>query len=340
MAGEDNATAPPPQARPGRRGALDRDGAAEQNRAMIRVHFILGPTGVGKGAVARELARRVGGQVLSVDSMKVYRRMDIGTAKPTPAERAAVCHHGIDLVEPSESFSVARYVEHADRALAAVAAAGDVALAAGGTGLYIKALSEGLFAGPGADASIRARLRARASAEGLAALHAELASADPEAAGRIHPNDEKRIVRALEVHEQTGRPISELQRQWDRERTRYDCVFVGLRRTREDLNRRINARVRRMMERGLREEVAGLLAEPAGLSAQAAQALGYAEMIAHLRGRCGLEQAVERIKINTRRFARKQHTWFRRLRAVRWIDVADEAPVGSVADEAVGLLEP
>jgi len=298
---------------------------------MAKVCFILGCTGCGKGAVGRELARRVGGQIVSVDSMKIYRRMDIGTAKPSAAERAAVPHHCIDVVEPSESFSVAQFVAHADRAIGAIGAAGDVALAVGGTSLYIKALSEGLFEGPPADEEVRAALRRRAREAGPAALHAELAEVDPEAAGRIHPHDERRIVRALEVYRKTGRPISELQGQWDRGERRYDCTFIGLRRERRDQGRRINARVRRMVAMGLRDEVAGLLAEPAGLSDQAAQAVGYAEMIDHLRGACSLAEAVERIKINTRRLAKKQRTWHRRFRDVTWFDLgAEEAPESAV----------
>ena len=307
---------------------------------MVRVYSILGSTASGKSAAARQLAGRLGGQIVSVDSMKVYRRMDIGTAKPTPAQRAEIPHHCIDIVEPGEPFSVARYVEHADRAISHIAAAGGVVLAAGGTGLYLKALAEGLFEGPAADADVRRRLTERAAKEGLAALHAELAAIDPEAAARIHPNDEKRIVRALEVHELTGEPISRLQEQWDRQRTRYDCVFIGLRRRREDVNRRVNARVKRMIAQGLRDEVAALLAEPAGLSPQAAQALGYAEMIEHLSGRCSLEDAVEQIKINTRRFARKQQTWFRRFRDTHWIDVAEDASAEAVADQAAKYIRP
>lgn len=303
------------------------------------MYFIVGCTAGGKGAVGMELARRVGGQIVSVDSMKVYRRMDIGTAKPSPAARAQVPHHCIDLVEPSESFSVARYVEHADRAIADIASAGDVVLAVGGTALYVKALSEGLFDGPGADPRLRARLKERAAEEGLAVLHAELARIDPEAAGRIHPNDEKRIVRALEVHSLTGEPISRLQRQWDAPARRYDCVFIGLRRTREETNRRINARVKRMIGQGLRDEVASLLAHPRGLSDQAAQALGYAEMIRQLRGRCSLDQAVEQIKINTRQFAKHQRSWFRRFRDVHWIDAPADAAVEALADAATEYID-
>jgi tRNA dimethylallyltransferase len=306
---------------------------------MARVHFILGCTAGGKGRVGLELARRFGGQIISVDSMKIYRGMDIGTAKPLPQVRAEIPHHCIDLVDPSETFSVARYLEHADRAVERIASAGDLVLAVGGTALYFKAISQGLFSGPGADAATRDRLRRRAERDGLAALHTELARIDPQTAGRIHPNDEKRIVRALEVYELTGEPISSLQRQWDSEHTRYDCVFIGLRRSRQDANRRINARVKRMVEQGLRDEVAGLLARSDGISHQAAQALGYAEMIDHLRGRCTIEDAIERIKIHTRQFAKRQRTWFRRFREVRWIDVGADTTGEQVADEAARIIE-
>ncbi len=294
---------------------------------MHRLYFIIGCTACGKGSLGRELARRLDGQIVSVDSMKIYRRMDIGTAKPSKAARAEVGHHCIDLVEPSASFSVAQFVEHADQAVSEIASAGAKAFAVGGTSLYIKALSEGLFEGPSADAKARRLLRARAADEGLAALHAELAAVDAEAAARIHPNDEQRIVRALEVYQATGRPITELQRQWDTGHSRYHAVFIGLRRDRDDQSRRINLRAKMMMEAGLRDEVAALLAEPAGLSDQAAQAVGYAEMIDHLRGNCSLDEAFEQIKINTRRLAKKQRTWHRRFRDVTWFDASpDETP--------------
>jgi len=299
---------------------------------VTKVYFILGCTAVGKGAIAREIARRLGGQIVSVDSMKVYRRMDIGTAKPSAADRAAIAHHCIDVVEPSESFSVAQYVALADEAIARIAEAGVVPLAVGGTSLYIKALSEGLFDGPGGDPAVRAALKARAAAEGVAALHRELSIVDAEAARRIHPNDQRRIIRALEVHQATGIPISRLQKQWDGGSRRYDCVFIGLRRDKMDLHRRINLRVRRMVDGGLREEVAALLAEQAGLSIQADQAVGYAEMIAHLRGQATFDATVESIKINTRQLAKKQRTWQRRWTDVRWFDLAPDATVGGVAE--------
>ena len=304
---------------------------------MTRVTFIVGCTAGGKESLGMALAKATGGQIVSVDSMKIYRRMDIGTAKASAADRRAVAHHCIDLVEPSENFSVGRYVEATDAAIAAIAAAGSPVLAVGGTPLYVKALSEGLFEGPAADPALRAALKARAAVEGLAALHRDLAALDEAAAARIHPNDEKRIIRALEVHALTGRPISELQRQWDAGGGRYDCLFIGIRRGREDANGRINRRVRRMIDQGLRDEVAALLAEPAGLSAQAAQAVGYAEMIDHLQGRCGLDEAVERIKINTRQLAKHQRTWFRRF-PVQWIDAEPDTPAEAIAERALAIM--
>jgi len=306
---------------------------------MTKVVFILGCTACGKGAIGRNLARRLGGQIVSVDSMKVYRRMDIGTAKPSLADRSAVPHHCIDLVEPSESFSVAQYVARADRAIEAIVSAGDVPLAVGGTNLYLKALLEGLFDGPPADEALREALRDRARREGLAGLHGELAAVDPAAAERIHPNDERRIIRGLEVFRATGRPISELQAQWDRGVRRHDGLLVGLRRERDDQSRRINRRVKRMIEAGLRDEVASLLAEPAGLSDQAAQAVGYAEMIDHLRGGCSLADATERIKINTRRLAKKQRTWHRRFRPATWLDLSPDETDAEAARRLVEAIE-
>ena len=301
------------------------------------VTFLLGCTGCGKGALGRELARRVGAEIISVDSMKVFCRMDIATAKPTPAERRDVPHHAIDLVEPWEEFSVAQFVARAETAIEDIARRGRPVLAVGGTALYIKALSEGLFEGPGADPRIRGELTDRARREGSSALHAELAAVDPEAAGRIHPNDLRRIVRALEVYQITGTPISELQTQWDRQRTRHPCTFIGLRRERDDQNRRTNQRVKRMIEQGLVEEVRSLLALERPLSTAARQALGYAEIIEHLQGRFPLAEAIEMIKINTRRFAKAQRTWFKRFRRTEWIDLTPDDTATQVADRVLEL---
>jgi tRNA dimethylallyltransferase len=305
---------------------------------MGKLFLIMGCTAAGKGAAARLAAERLGGRIISVDSMKVYRRMDIGTNKPSATARAATPHYAIDVVEPWESYSVAQFVRCADAAVAECFAAGAVPLAVGGTSLYIKALTEGLFDGPPADPHAREALRRRAAAEGLAVLHAELAAIDPVAAERIHVNDEKRIIRALEVHAASGQAISSLQRQWDTPARRYDCVMIGIRRDKEDLSRRINLRTKIMMDKGLRDEVAALLDDPRGLSPQAAQAVGYAEMIDHLKGRCSLDDAFERIKINTRRLAKKQRTWQRRFTDVRWIDAAPDASPEALAEAIVQVV--
>jgi tRNA dimethylallyltransferase len=301
----------------------------------VRITFILGCTGSGKGSLGRELARRTGGEIISVDSMKVFRRMDIGTAKPSPEQRREIPHHLIDMVEPSEDFSVARFVKLAEAAIAEIDGRGRPIFAVGGTPLYIKSLSEGLFEGPSADPDIRARLRQEARESGQSALHERLARIDPPAAARIHPNDLRRIVRALEVYELTGRPISALQTQWDRERQQYDCTLIGLRRTLEDQNHRTNARVKRMIEAGLVEEVQSLLAEDRPLSTTARQALGYAEIIAHLEGELSLAQAVENIKINTRQFAKAQRTWFKRFRETEWIDLGPDDTASRIAEQLV-----
>ena len=304
------------------------------------MYFILGCTASGKAALASELARRYRGQILSVDSMKIYRQMDIGTAKPSAALRAEIPHHGIDVVDPWKGcrFTVHDYLRLADEAIAKVVAGGDRVIAVGGTHLYLKALIEGMFEGPGESSEIRAELKARAAAEGSGALHAELAGVDAEAAGRIHPNDLRRIVRALEVYRLTGRPISALQQQWDAGRTRYDCQMLLLCRQRADTNGRINRRVGRMVEQGLVAEAEGLYRDERGLGPQPAAAVGYAELFAHFAGRCSLEEAVERIKINTRRFAKNQRTWFTHFRAAVPLELEPEAGVEEAADRAAALL--
>ena len=259
--------------------------------------------------------------------MKIYRRMNIGTATPSQEVQREIPHHGIDIVEPSESFSVAQYIKTADNAITTIRKQGAIPLAVGGTSLYIKALSEGLFEGPSGDSEYREALKQRIAAETTGGLHEELGRIDPISAERIHPNDEKRLIRALEVFKQTGVPISQLQTQWNTAENHYECVMIGLRREKESQSRRINARVKKMVEMGLLEEVESLLAEPDGLSEQAAQAVGYAEVIAHIRGGYSFEKAVEKIKINTRRLTKKQRTWHRRWGAVQWFDLEeDESP--------------
>lgn len=294
--------------------------------------FLIGCTASGKGSLGRLLASRTGGEIISLDSMKVYRGMDIGTAKPSPDARAEVPHHLIDVVEPWEEFTVARFVELADQAIAGIHERGRPIFAVGGTPLYLKILTEGMFEGPGADPELRDRLRREADVDDGAALHQRLGAVDPASSRRIHPNDLRRIIRALEVFELTGVPISTLQAQWDQQRQRYDCVLIGLHRSREDQSRRIRDRVARMFDAGLVDEVRALLDSPNPLSATARKAVGYAEVIEHLRGECTLEQAVERIKINTRRLAKAQRTWLRRFVLTRRIDLQPDSRAEDVAD--------
>jgi tRNA dimethylallyltransferase len=298
----------------------------------IRVNLLVGCTASGKSRVGLELARRMGGEIVSVDSMKIYRRMDIGTAKPSAEARREIPHHLIDVVEPSESFSLGRYVETADAAIRDIAGRGKPVIAVGGTMMFVRGLVSGVFEGPPADPEFRKAVRERAASEGTAVIHAELAAVDPQAAARIHPNDLRRIERALEVYHKLGTPISELQSQWEASHSAYDCRLVALRRPREEANKRINARVQRMVEAGLVEEVRTLLAEPGGIGDQAAQAVGYAEIIAHLRGELSLEQAVEQIKINSRHLAKHQRTWMRHFTGIRFVDINIEDSVATVAD--------
>lgn len=299
--------------------------------------LILGVTASGKGSLGVELAKQMDGQIISVDSMKVYRRMDIGTAKPSLEKRRRIPYHLIDVVEPSESFSVDRFLELTDEAVCRIHAAGKQVVAVGGTAMYIKALLHGLFEGPASDPGIRRRLTERIAQIGLSALHKRLSEIDPQAAQRIHPNDQRRIIRAMEVFELTGQPISALQRQWENEAASDWCA-IGLRRPKEVESARINQRVKRMVDEGLLDEVKRLLAEPIPMSKQARAAIGYAEVIAHLEGQCSFEEAVEQIKINTRKLAKAQRTWFKTFRNVHWIDIAESDTLESVTQYAMKML--
>lgn len=300
-----------------------------------RVVLITGCTASGKGAVAREVARRLGGEILSIDSIKVYRRMDIGTAKPTVEQQAGIPHHLIDILEPWELFSAARFVERADQAVADIHARGRPVIAVGGTVLYLKCFYQGLFEGPSADPDVRERIRKRVLAVGAQSMHAALARIDPPAAARIHPNDLRRVERALEVYELTGRPISELQQQWADDQPRradWGWIRIGLRREKEAANRRINERVRRMIAAGLEQEARVLWSDARGLSPTAEQAVGYAEWFAHFRGILPFDEVIERIKINSRQFAKHQRTWLRRFRDLHWLDLQESDTTAALAD--------
>jgi tRNA dimethylallyltransferase len=291
-----------------------------------RATYLTGPTASGKTAVGVALARRLDAEVVALDSMTLYRGMDVGTAKPTPDERGGVPHHLIDVVDPWESASVAEYRRWALEAAAAIEARGKRVLFVGGTALYLKALVRGLFEGPRADADLRRSLDEQAARQGDEALHARLERLDPPTAARLHPNDRRRVVRALEVIEITGRPLSELQREHDRPAPAGVTVFA-LERPRAELHDRIDRRVIRMFDDGLIDEARALLAGPRPLGPVPAQAVGYREVIEHLAGRLGDPQLVARVQARTRQFAKRQATWFRGLAEVRpWPVRGDEPP--------------
>lgn len=288
--------------------------------------FVLtGPTGSGKTALGLELAERLGAEIIAMDSMTLYRHMDIGTAKPTHGERSRVPHHLMDVLEPWQSASVAWWLEQAAVACRDIESRGRRVLLVGGTPLYLKALLFGLFDGPGADAAVRRRLMEEAEQQGGAALHARLARVDPITAARLHPNDLRRIVRAMEVLELTGRSISSWQTQWapaarvefDNGPQASDRRLLCLHLPRKQLYERIDQRVRQMVAGGLVDEARALRKLPNPLSREAAQAVGYQEMFAYLAGEIGLEEAIIRIQTRSRNLAKRQLTWFRRLPGCR-----------------------
>ena len=283
---------------------------------------ICGPTASGKTALAAALARHFGGEVVSADSMQVYRGMDIGTAKPTREETLGVPHHMIDVASPSENYSVARYVADAIPIVDGILARGKLPVVAGGTGLYIDHLVAGRqFAPFAADSGLREQLQARARAEGLPALRAELERVDPEAAARIHPNDEKRIIRALEVWLATGKTITRHDRESREVPNRYTPLTIALNfKERPWLWERIDRRVDEMMERGLEAEVRGLLDAGVPRDCTAMQAIGYKELAAAILEGRPVGEGAEEVKLRSRQYAKRQLTWFRRDKSAHWFE--------------------
>jgi tRNA dimethylallyltransferase len=301
--------------------------------------LILGVTASGKGRLAFDLAESTGAEIISIDSMKVYRRMDIGTAKPPQEARQRVRYHLIDIVEPSDSFSVGTFVNAASDAIEQISGRNNKIVGVGGTALYIKSLLYGLFDGAGTDEQVRAGLQARAEAEGLVKMHDELTKVDPAAAERIKPNDAKRIIRALEVYQLTGKPISSFQMQWEQRQMKHDWTIIGLRREKADASSRINKRVKKMISASLVDEVKSLLDEEKAMSKQARCAIGYAEIIEYLNGKTSLDVAVESIKINTRRLAKGQRTWFKTFQDVHWLNVAEDETPEQIFNRTKRLLD-
>lgn len=297
---------------------------------------IVGPTGVGKSEVAVDLVGRLRAEIISCDSRQIYREMDIGTAKPSPEVRRKAFHHLIDIASPREVFSAAEFKRRAEPIIKRVQKENRLPLLVGGSGLYIRAVVDGIFVGPGADWDLRARLREKED-KSRGSLYEELRRVDPVAASHLHSHDERRVIRALEVYYLSGRPISSHQRQ-----PPYSplpsTVMVGLRMERKTLYRLINRRVDVMMEEGLVKEVEGLLDRGYDEDLPSMQGLGYRQIIGYLKGKYSREEAVRLIKRDTRRFAKHQLTWFRKDSRIIWLDREKFPTPGEASQKIVQIL--
>jgi tRNA dimethylallyltransferase len=317
-------------------GDHDGPGAGEVLPPALDCWYLTGPTAAGKTTVSLELARRLDAEIISLDSMAVYRSMDIGTAKPSPEQLQTVRHHLISMLDPTDEFSVSNYVEAAHAKISELRRAGKEVLFVGGTPMYLKAMLRGLYSGPPADWAFRREVEEEARQVGIAALHARLAQVDPLAAAKLHQNDVRRIIRALEVYKITGEPLSHHQMQFDEGVSAERCKVFVLGWSRGALHARIDARVDWMFTAGLVEEVRELLVRFGELGRTAAQAVGYREVLAHLQGEISLPETQRRVKVRTHQFARRQETWFRSLSECRRIEMDG---VGNPAEVAEKLLE-
>ena len=284
-----------------------------------RLIAIVGPTASGKSQLAMEIASKIKAEIISADSMQIYRYMDIGTGKPSPDDRRRIPHHLLDIIFPDETFSAANYKERARGVIDVLQKGGKNILIVGGTGLYIKALLRGLFPSPEADQSLRQELRKKADRLGRAFLWHELEEIDPTSASRLHPNDVLRIIRALEVYRQTGIPLSHWQQKHAFQDCPYEVLKIGLMREREDIYRRIEKRVDHMVRRGIGEEVRSLLNMGYGRYLKSMQGLGYKRMVEYLCGERDFQEAIHLIKEETKAYAKRQLTWFRSDPEIRWV---------------------
>jgi len=301
-----------------------------------RVIIILGPTGVGKTALSILIARALKTEIISADSMQIYRHMDIGTAKPSPEELGAVPHHLIDILSPTESFSVGIFRERAEEAIDGLHVKNMIPLVVGGTGLYIRSLTEGLFEGPAADWPLREKFMEDEKVHGSGHLYKYLCEIDPAAAEKINPNDLRRTVRALEVSLKEEKKISEC-RQSSTKPSDYTFIKIGLLRNREELYRMIEERVDKMMEEGLLDEMEKLLRM--GPERTALQALGYREMGQYLEGGIGLEEAVRFTKKRTKMYAKRQMTWFRKEPEINWVDITGIMSADKIYEKVLNEVE-
>jgi tRNA dimethylallyltransferase len=322
------------------------DGTAERERVSKRkmsgerprVIAIMGPTAVGKTWLVSQLTKDLGGEIVNADSVQIYRFMDIGTAKPTMADRAEVAHHLVDIVDPDHDFDASRYSQLAREVIANLARQGKPAIVVGGTGLYLKAIFHGLFPGAPSDQLVRQRLRREAEKKGGVELYRRLQRIDPITAQRVHPHDLFRIIRALEVWECKGQPISALQSDHNFKDRPFLPLKIGLRRPRPELYERINRRVEEMMAQGLLEEVRALLSRGYGPNLKSLQALGYRHMVQHLINGVDISEAVRTMKRDTRRYAKRQMTWFRRDQEINWFHPQQMEDIFRFAERFLGGL--
>ncbi len=306
---------------------------------MNNIICIAGPTASGKTALAVELAKVTNGEVVSCDSMQIYKRMDIGTAKPTQEEMQGIPHHMLCVAEPDEDFSVSRYCEMATPIVDDILTRGKTAIIAGGTGLYMDALIRGNSFAPYPSTGRRQELEALAEHEGIEAVLTQLSQVDPESAARLHPSDRKRIIRAMEVYLETGKTITEHNRQTQAVPPRYTPIWFGLEDTeRAQLYARIDRRVDIMLEKGLIAEIQSLLDEGIPEKCTAMQAIGYKEFIDALAGRCSIDEAADRVRQASRHYAKRQLTWFRRNPSVHWLRREKNSNTGEILAMARQIL--
>ena len=291
---------------------------------LPKLLVICGPTASGKSELAIRLARELDAEIVNADSMQVYRGMDIGTAKPAPAQRKEIPHHLIDVADPDQPFSAADFALAADEAIRGTTGRGKRVIVAGGTGLYIRALLKGLVDSPSGAGEIRRKLQEEARELGNQAMLEKLGRVDPELAARIHPNNRVRIIRALEVYRLTGVPLSRYQQEHGFSGRRYESLQIGIKVERRELYRRIDERVERMVEDGLLDEVHGLLASGYGRDLKSMRAIGYKEAAACLAGEYGPDEAVRLIKRDTRRYAKRQLTWFNADPDILWLEYSEK----------------
>ncbi len=298
--------------------------------------YLVGPTGVGKSAVALELATQLNAEIIVADSMQVYRGLDIGTAKPSPEEREKIPHHLLDIVDPSEDFDVSKFVKISSKILKEIQTRGKTPLIVGGTGLYIKAMMDGLFSGPGKNLEIRKRLEEEALSKGLESLYDRLSELDPQRAAQIPPHHQRRIIRALEIYETTGKPIGQFQNQWTNPQA--NVCIIGLNRDRKDLYERINHRVDEMIQQGLVQEAQKLFLKGLRENATVMQAIGYKELMTHFKGLSNIEEAIVLIKQNSRHLAKRQLTWFKKDPRVHWFFLEEESPISKIVQDILKFL--